>query len=223
MTTLSIGFCVVPILLLIKRKMRLVKTYWFLGVYWLFNALVNIPPDYVSSITGSHSLAKELNFCYVLLEAPLLLLVFACSSYGRLRKQLLIVLSLFAAGELAVMRIKGPGFFSTSVIMGVGVALILTFSITGLLRYMRKMEHTPFEHSMAFVYAALLFDYGSYLIIFVFAHVHAAAGNKSGNSDSFLLYYASLLLSAAITSLGLWSFGFRTAREEAPPVHYTTF
>jgi hypothetical protein len=203
--------------------MRLVKTFWILSIYWLLNGLINLPVHYLANHSESRTVLKQLNFYYNLLEAPLLLLVFACSAHGRMRRQLLFVLSLFAVGELAVMRMKGPGVFSTSLIMGVGLLLILAYSITGLVLYMRKMEHSPFEHSMAFIYAALLFDYGSYLIIFIFAHVHTGTGNNNGGSDSFLLYYASLLLSATLTSLGLWSYGMRPVSQDAPTVHYTSF
>jgi hypothetical protein len=82
----------------------------------------------------------------------------------------------------------------------------------GLWDYLKKMEHSRFENSMVFIYASLLFAYGSMLIIYIFAHFHHSTGKAAGDADSFLLYYVSLLLSAAIASAGLWSYGIRRSR-----------
>jgi drug/metabolite transporter (DMT)-like permease len=72
------------------------------------------------------------------------------------------------------------------------------------------MEHTALENSMVFVYAALLFAYGSFTIIYIFLHTHS--GNMINTRDSFLLYYVSLFLAAVITSMGLWNYGIRKRR-----------
>ena len=61
----------------------------------------------------------------------------------------------------------------------------------------------------------LLFSYGSMLIIYIFPHLHHNANTNDNESDSFLLYYLSLLLSAAITSAGLWSYGIRKSRQSS--------
>ena len=48
------------------------------------------------------------------------------------------------------------------------------------------------------------------MIIYIFAHIHS---NAIGNgTDSFLLYYVSVLISAAVTSMGLWSYGIKKVR-----------
>jgi hypothetical protein len=141
-------------------------------------------------------------------------LVFASAASGRHRKQLLRILLLFTTGELVVTGWKGYNFMTSTGIIGSGLLLTLIGSIIGLVQYMKKMEHTPFENSMVFVYAALLFSYGSFLIIYIFTHIR---GNSEGNSkDSFLLYYTSLLLSSSITSLGLWSYGLRRSQAAHP-------
>ncbi len=98
-------------------------------------------------------------------------------------------------------------------IIGSGLLLILVYSLVGLLQYLRKMEHTPLENSMVFVYASLLFAYGSFLIIYIFAHVRATRSSGDNNdADSYLLYYISLLLSAIVTTAGLFTYGIRKSR-----------
>ena len=112
--------------------------------------------------------------------------------------------------ESILIGLKGYNYSSSTMIIGSGLLLILVYSIVGLLQYLRKMEHTRLENSMVFVYASLLFAYGSFLIIYIFAHVHTTnSSGENNDADSFLLYYISLLLSASITSAGLWSYGIR--------------
>jgi hypothetical protein len=205
---MAIGSCFIPFLLLSWKKMRQVKTYRVIGIYWLFTGLINFMDlDFFRHLTNTSALQERLNLYYNLLETPLVLWVFAGAASGLHRKQLLLILLFFIAGELALIGWKGYNFTSSAIIIGSGLLLTLAYSITGLVQYMRKMEHTPFENSMVFVYAALLFAYGSFLIIYIFTHIRE---NSEGSSkDSFLLYYTSLLLSAAITSTGLWGYGIR--------------
>ena len=205
-SNIAIALCFIPFLLLFSKKMRQVKAYRVIGIYWLFNGLVNFIN--LDNLPGFRDIAaqEKLIFYYNLLDTPLVLFLFACAVSGFHRKVLLFSLLFFIAGELILVGWKGYTFLSSAMIIGAGLLLILAYSITGLVQYMKKMEHTPFENSMAFVYAALLFAYGSFLIIYIFIHVR---GNAEGSRDSFMLYYISILLSAAITTMGLWSYGLR--------------
>lgn len=212
-SNIAILCCFIPFVLLLSRKMRRITTYRVIGIYWLLNGLINLTDIDLFRPFRNNELQERLTLYYNLVDTPLILLLFACAGAGRHRKLLLLTLLLFVAGELTLVGWKGYNFASSAMIIGSGLLLILTYSITGLVQYMRKMEHTPFENSMVFVYAALLFAYGSFLIIYIFVHIR---GNSEGNSqDSYLLYYISLLLSAVITSMGLWSYGIRRPPEIA--------
>lgn len=208
---LAIILCFVPFLFLGLKKMRQVNTYWVIGIYWLFNGLINLPALGLIQSAGGVVILQRINYCYTFSETPMLLLAFAFASSGRLRKQLMLVLLCFIAAESALIFFRGYNFTTCAVITGAGLCLILTYSVAGLWQYLKKMEHSRFEDSMVFVYAALLFGYGSFLIIYVFAHFRAG-GVVYNETDSFLLYYISLLLSASVTSTGLGSYGLRKKR-----------
>jgi drug/metabolite transporter (DMT)-like permease len=216
-TNLAIGLCFIPLLLLSWKKMRAVNTYCVLGVYWFLNGLVNLLSLNFIRFAGERTIFRHLNFYYNLAETPLVLLAFACAQSGRLRRQLLLILLGFIAGEAILIGGKGYTPSSSALIIGLGLLLILAFSCIGLWQYLTRMEHTRFENSMVFVYASLLFAYGSFLIIYIFAHVHSSSSGENSDADSFLLYYISLLLSAAITSAGLWSYGIRKSPRNAYP------
>jgi hypothetical protein len=208
-SNMAIGLCFVPFLFLAWKKIRQVNTYRVLGIYWLFNGLANLPA--LQTAGGDHGLVSRLNWLYTMAETPLVLFVFASAAGGRQKKHLMLVLFGYIIAECSLLGWKGRTLTTCSLIMGSGLLLILLYSITGLVLYVKKMEHTRFENSMVFVYAAHLFAYGSGLIIYIFAHYHPA-GTTNDDTDSFLLYYISLLLSALVTSTGLWSYGIRKVR-----------
>ena len=211
---MAIALCFVPLLFMTFKKMRQVNAYWVIGIYWLFNGLVNLPTLGFIQSAGGKSLLQRINYCYTFTETPMVLLAFAFASQGRLRKQLLLVMLGFIAAESALFFSRGYNFTTCAVVTGAGMLLILGYCIAGLWEYLKKMEHSRFENSMVYVYAALLFGYGSFLIIYVFAHFRTAGSGSAtyNETDSFLLYYISLLLSASVTSTGLGSYGLRKKR-----------
>ena len=207
----AIVLCFIPFFFLSWKNMRKVRTWWVLGVYWLLNGLDNLLEIWFAARSeGSHVLVRELSFGYSLVETPLVLLTFALARQGRGRKGLLLVLVLFTIGESILLRLRGNS--GLGLIFGSGLGIILLYSLMGLLDYVKNMEHTRFENSMVYIYASLLFSYGSMLIIYVFAHYHHASGTNGHDMDSFLLYYVGLLLSAAVTCAGLWSYGIHRSR-----------
>jgi len=209
--SLAIVICFVPFLFLGFKKVRKVHTYRVIGIYWLFNGLVNFPILWPMQREGLRSFFQHLSNIYDLVDTPLVLLVFALAATGKLRRQVLIVLVGFVIGESVLIGQKGYTY-SWPIVVGTGVSLILVYTVSGLWQYLKKMEHNRFENSMAYVYAALLFAYGTYLIIYLLYFFRKSASGYN-EADSFLLYYTSLLLSAVVTSTGIWSYGLRRRRE----------
>lgn len=190
--------------------MRKVRTWWVLAIYWFLTGLDNLLEIWsAAGSPGHHGTYRQLSIAYNLVETPLVLLAFAFAKKGRSRRSLLLLLFLFVGTESILIRLRGNSAMLP--ILASGLAIIILYSLTQLINYLKKIEHTPFEHSMVYIYAALLFSYGSMLIIYIFAHDHFA-GNTGNDMDSFLLYYVSLLLSAGVTCAGLWSYGIRRSR-----------
>jgi hypothetical protein len=213
-SNMAILLCFIPFLLLGWKKMRQENTWCVIGIYWLLNGLVNLPEMGFSPFSLSRHWQEKLSFGYNLAETPLVLVTFAFATLGRQRRQLMLLTLLFITWEAALLGWKGYNYSSRTLLVGSGLLIILIFSIIGLIQYVKRMEHTRFENSMVFVYAALLFSYGSFLIIYVFAHIHGSS--TSNGTDSFLLYYISLLVSAVVTIMGLCSYGVRNVRRTGP-------
>lgn len=190
--------------------MRKDKAYWMVAIYWLVTGLINI--SYLglnmSDATRTSAFQGKLNFIYNILDTPILLLLFFYAAPRKKRKiHILRTMLMFIGLEGVLLSWKGYTFTTSTMIIGAGLLLVLAYSVIGLLHYMRSMEHDAFENSMVFVYAALLFAYGSFTIIYVFTHLHR--GDLIDKKDSFLLYYISLLLASLITCMGLWSYVIR--------------
>jgi len=216
-SSLAIILCFVPFLFLGLKKMRQVNSYWVIGIYWLFNGLVNLPTAGLIQSAGGRAILQRINNFYTFTETPMVLLAFAFAGTGRWKRQLIWVIMAFVAAESALLALRGYTMSSRGWITGVGLLLVLGYSVAGLWQYLKKMEHSRFEDSMVFVYAALLFGYGSFLIIYIFAHYRAGSSAMTYNeADSFLLYYISLLLSACVTCTGLGSYGLRRRRVRRP-------
>jgi hypothetical protein len=212
-SSLAIVLCFVPFLFLGLKKMRQVNTYWVIGIYWLFNGLVNLSTAGLIQSASGRAVLHRINNFYTFTETPMVLLAFAFASAGWWKRQLIWVMLAFIAAESALLALRGYTMASRGWITGVGLVLILGYSVAGLWQYLKQMEHNRFEDSMVFVYAALLFGYGSFLIIYIFAHYRTGpAGVTYNEADSFLLYYISLLLSACVTCTGLGSYGLRKRR-----------
>jgi hypothetical protein len=217
-SNLAIILCFIPFLFLGLKKMRQVNTYWVIGIYWLFNGLVNLPTSGLIQSAGGQSMLQGINHFYTVTETPMVLLAFAFASAGRWRKQLIWMILAFVAAESVLLAVRGYNTATCGLITGAGLVLVLSYSVAGLWQYLKKMEHSRFEDSMVFVYAALLFGYGSFLIIYIFAHYRTGpAGVTYNETDSFLLYYISLLLSASVTCTGLGSYGLRRKRARRRP------
>jgi len=205
--SLAITLCFVPFLFLGFKKVRQVNTYRILGIYWLLNGLVNLPMLKPIQQETIRTIFTRFSDWYDLADAPLMLVVFMFSSTGMMRRQLLLVLAGLIGGEVVLLSAKGYTY-SWPVIIAAGVLLVLTYSVVGLWQYVKKMEHDRFENSMAFVYAALIFAYGTYLIIFLLSYIPGPPA-KNNLQDSYLMYYIGLALAAVLTCAGIWSYGLR--------------
>jgi len=192
-SNLAIAFCFVPLVLLLWKKMSREKAYLFVAIYWLANGLLNVP-NWLGQAENS-KLQSQITLLYNLLDAPLALLVFYFSALGVKKKVLLYLLVLFVFFELAIVFWKGNNLSSSTIIIGVSTLVALIFTLTGITQYFNKM---------GFVYAGFLFNYGPFIVIYIFSYLRIES--DAIRAESFFLYYLSLLAATILTSIGLWRY-----------------
>jgi hypothetical protein len=203
-SNLAIILCFVPFLLLWIKKLKYEKAYFLIAIYWLANGLMNLPGWLGQS--DNKPLLHQVTLLYNLLDAPMILLVFLYSLNRNSKKIIRYTLLFFILFEVIIVAWKGYNLTSSTIIIGLGTFLAITFGIMGVMEYVQKVEHTSFENAMVFVYASILFAYGIFVIIYFFSYLNPNTPTKAENIDNFIIYYVSLLLSTFLTCLGLWQF-----------------
>ena len=208
-SNLAIILCFVPLIIILVKKLKYEKAYLIIAIYWFANGLINLP-EWIGQ-SENKFLLKHLTLIYNLLDAPLVLLVFLFASANNQKKIVRYILVGFILFEIIMLLWKGYNLDSSTVIIGVGTFFAIIFSVMGVLEYLQKIEHTPFENTMVFVCASLLFDYGIFIIIYFFSYLNPTT--KAENIDNFIIYYVSLMLSSFLTCYGFWQFAAKAKKQ----------
>ena len=201
-SNLAIILCFVPFIIILTKKLKSEKTYLIIALYWLANGIINLPEW--TGQSDNKFLVKHLTLIYNLIDAPMVLLVFLFAASANQKKIIRYILAGFVFFEIIMLLWKGYNLESSTVIIGLGTFFAITFSVIGVMEYLQKMEHTPFENTMVFVCASFLFDYGIFIIIYFFSYLNKTTKNE--DIDNFIIYYVSLMLSTFLTCYGFWQF-----------------
>lgn len=186
----------VPVLIVLVKKLWQDKYFLFLGAYWLIGALVNI----ITLIPGIGSRTLEIIIViYNLMDILFILwILWYTSSSTAFAKILRIVIVVFFLIELLLLFSFGINYEAIKYIMGAGVLVVLVTLVWEIRLYLQRMEHNNREKSMLFIYAALLFEYGSYIIVYILDYFII----RAAHIDTFLIYYISTLIAIMIASFG---------------------
>lgn len=203
-SVIAIALCFFPVLLFWRKKLNTEKAYLFIAIYWLINGITNLP---LGMQTKNSALLDQITLFYNLLDTPLVLLVFYFAATGSKKQTLLYLLISFTVFELGMVIWKGYNFDSSTIVAGAGCMLALIYSIWGIAQFFQKIEHTSFETAMGFVYAGFIFEYGLFVIIYIFNYLNYKRETVESN---LFIYYLSLISATLLTSFGLWRHGKRS-------------
>ena len=189
----------VPALIVVLKKLYRDRIVSLFAIYWTIGGIINI----ADKIPGLNTSARDLLLVgYNLLDIPLVLFIFYYSTSSALLKKFIIIAgSGFVAIEIIHCVVKGMNYYDSGYVMGLGVLITLIVIGWEISRYVSKMEHSSREKAMIFIYAAMLFEYGSYVIVYIFEFYF----DKKTNIDNLLIYYASAVIGVAIASVGFLS------------------
>lgn len=76
--------------------------------------------------------------------------------------------------------------------------MVLFIVAVEIVRYMQIMEHSNRQNAKMFIYAAVLFEYATFIVIYIFDYFV----DTSNRTESFLIYYISTLGAILIASCG---------------------
>ena len=205
-SNIAIIFCLAPFLMMLWKKLHYERTYTLVGLYWLITGLLN-QYNWLSNAQNNHMQA-QLMFVRNLIGIHFVLVIFLFRAEGSQKKTIFYTLLSFILFELVMMIWNGSDNASNIVVIGLGSLLVLIFSIAGLVGYLKNMEHSSFDNTLAFIYAAFLFAYGGTTMIYILNYLNVATTN---DPDEFFLYYVGLLLSSLLTCYGLWQYAEKSS------------
>ena len=185
-----------PLLIVLFKRLWHHRSFVLFALYWLVagvvNVLVLIPelnPEFLRTLKAG----------YNMLDIPFILTIFYfTTSSDRIRHFVKFVLIGFIIIELINAYIKGINYQAIKYVLGLGVFLVLTIVVWEIVWYLRKMVHSAKEKAMIFIYSALLFEYGTYIIIYIFDYFITG----SDNTDNLLIYYLSSFIAIVIACCG---------------------
>ena len=189
----------IPMLIVLSKQLWRDRCFLWLGIYWLVGALIN-------SVTSLPSISSEaleiITVIYNMADIPFILwILWYTSSSSSLAKILQRVIILYTVVEVIIVIKSGVTYDAIKYIIGAGVLLVMITLIWEIALYLKRIEHSNRERSMLFIYAALLFEYGSYGIVYIFDYFIIPADAI----DKLLIYYTSTLVAVMIACFGFLS------------------
>lgn len=200
MSNIAIILCFIPFLLLWWKKLSQERAYLFVCIYWSLNGLINLP--FLAQLFDQ-ALFRNITVFDNLIDTPLALLVYYFAATGIRKKIFFYTIIGFIIFQLAIVFWKGFNNDSVTIVLGWGIFILFVFSIWGLAQYFQKIEHTPFESVMGFVYAGFIFYDGLWVVIYVFSFLNY---HKETVAENQFLNYLSIILATVLTSIGLWQY-----------------
>lgn len=183
----------IPALIVIFKRLWKDTYFLYLGIYWLAGAVVNT----ITNIPGIP--VEVISVLYNMVDIPFILWILWYTSFSSsLAKILRVVIAAYIIIELILVVILGVNYDAIKYIMGVGVLVVLITLVWEITLYLQRIEHSNREKSMLFIYAALLFEYGSYTIVYIFDYFIIPANQV----DTLLIYYSSSLIAMSIACFG---------------------
>lgn len=186
----------VPVLIIVFKKLWKDVYFLYLGIYWLAGALINA----IANLPGIGFPALEvMTVLYNMVDIPFILWILWYTSFSSsLAKLLRPVIVTYIVVELILVFTLGVNYETLKYIMGVGILVVLVTLVWEITLYLHRIEHSNRERSMLFIYASLLFWYGSYTVVYIYDYFVP----PDDKMDIILIYYISSLIAVMIACFG---------------------
>jgi hypothetical protein len=172
--------------------------------FWAACGVVNLPDIFP---VLSPRVSKMVGVIYNMIDLPLIIVIlYFNSTRHRMKRFILTGLTLVLTLEIVGIVLNGLVYDSLKYAMGTGILLIISIALWEVIRYLQEMEHSNRQTAKIFVYAAILFEYGTFTVIYIFDYYTETAKHY----DTYLIYYISTLIAILIASCGY----FRSRQSE---------
>lgn len=200
-SVLAVGLYFVPMLIVIVKKLWSAVPFRLFALYWLVCAFANL----VEYLHLSPRALDLYTVVYNLLDIPLVLTVFYFSSSSPVVKKFVrIVAPALLVIGLVNCIIRG---FNTDVleyVLGLELVVVLSVIVWEIILKLQQIRLTGPVKGLLMIYAALFFEYGTFVVIYIFDYF---LPGTSTSTDNFLVYYLSSLVALPVAICGFLTKG----------------
>jgi hypothetical protein len=196
----------IPLILVLVKKAWNDAFFRLFAIYWGVGGVINLL-DIIPGV--SSDVIHHVGLFYNILDIPFILgILHYTSSYTFVKKTVSGAIAIFAILQVISLIISGLTYDSLTLPLGFGVAMVLLVVTMEIIRYMQKVEHNNRQNAKMFVYGALVFEYASFIVIYIFDYIIETENRK----DSFIIYYVSSVVAMLIASCGYLMYSMRKER-----------
>lgn len=186
----------IPMMIVLFKKLWKDPFFLLFAAYWGLGGIINAT-DLIPAI--SKETRYMIGVFYNMLDVPFILAIFYYTTSSILVRKFAYIAIITATGiEILSAVMNGLNYEAMKYSLGIGIVLVLIIVIWEIFRYLQKMEHSNRQNAKVFIYAALLFEYATFIVIYIFDYFV----EDSERRDSFLIYYISTLVALFIASCG---------------------
>lgn len=201
---LAVALYFVPMLIVLGKKLWPAVPFRLFALYWLIAAIVNL----VEFIPLSAYAMELYTVIYNLLDIPIVLAVFYFSTTdAAVKKFTKIVAPALLLTGLVNCIIRGFTSDALEYVLGIELLIILGVIVWEIILKLQKIKLTGHTKGLLLICAALFFEYGTFVVIYIFDYL---LPGTSTSSDNFLVYYLSSLVALPVAICGFLIKGIKT-------------
>jgi hypothetical protein len=190
----------VPLIIVVVRNAWRDPFFKLFAIYWAIGGISNLL-DVIPGIPRQVTVTAGI--FYNMLDIPFILAVlYNTTSYTFIKRFAIAAVILVSGLQVIGLLTNGLSYDSLKYPMGVGIGMVLVVVTMEIIRYMQKVEHTTRQNAKMFIYAAVLFEYATFIVIYIFDYIV----DTSDRTDSFIIYYLSSLVAILIATCGFLMF-----------------
>ncbi|RYG03685.1 MAG: hypothetical protein EOO02_07840 [Chitinophagaceae bacterium] len=187
----------VPIAIVLFRKMWKDVPILVFSLYWAVGGMINLLPYIIP--TRIDEIVKVI--FNNIIDVPFVMFIFYLNTTNKKMKHLTkLLIPVYIFIEIMNGLLRGFTDSSFKYLLGAGVIVTLILVLAEIIRYFQDMDSPDREKAKIFLYFAMLFEYASYGIVYVFTYFI-----DSPLTDRLVIYFASTLLGIAIACFGFAS------------------
>lgn len=192
----AIAFLLPPIIILYSRYINL--SLLALIAYFLLVASYNLMGK--NLIAVPIEVKRPIGVMANYLDVPLMLVSMYMFCAERWKRNIVTTsLLLFFIYEVVIFIQYGLQPVSSKYIMGPGIVIVLLFSLYFFIVHIKNTIVQGKGAGKTFMTASILFAYGCYLLVYIFAYII----KTSEKADVFIIYYLASIIFSLLMSAGL--------------------